>query len=175
MAQPFLAEIRMFGGTFAPQGWAFCNGQTLSISQNDALFALLGTTYGGDGVSTFQLPNLQGRIPMHMGSNATTGSSANLGQMAGVTNITISVGQMPLHNHGLLASGGPPSLADPGGAVLSTPLRNGPALYAGTPSTTNLNPGTIVAAGGGAPFVRAQPYLVVSFIIALEGIFPSRN
>lgn len=177
MADPFIAEIRMFGGNFPPSGWAFCNGQLMSIEQNTALFSLIGTTYGGNGQTTFALPNLQGMTPLHMGAGVGVAAGLNnvLGQTGGVSNVTLNLNTLPAHSHPLVASGSAPTLPDPNGAFLSTPLRNGPPLYNNNAPNTALNNASVAAAGSGQPFGRAQPYLVVSFIIALFGVFPSRN
>ncbi|HXK03320.1 MAG TPA: tail fiber protein [Verrucomicrobiae bacterium] len=167
MAEPFIGEIRLFGFNFPPRNYAFCNGQTLSISQNTALFALLGTTYGGNGVTTFQLPNLQGRVVISQASGFA------LGQAAGEQAHTLIMGEMPAHTHTVSC------LSTLAGGV-STPVNNywakennGDAPYATTaasPATMN-DPSTV----GGQPHSNLQPYLVVSFCIALNGVFPSRN
>jgi microcystin-dependent protein len=174
MATPFLGEIRMFAGTFAPRGWAFCNGQIMSIAQNTALFSLLGTTYGGNGQTTFALPNLQGRVPVHWGTGAGL-SPYVLGQQAGQENVTLLQNQMPPHTHPVnaVASGG--NQASPAGnfpAIEST----GTSLdYASGAPDSAMNAAMVGSAGGGQPVPIVQPYLAVSFIIALEGIYPSRN
>ncbi len=167
----------MFGGNFAPSGWALCNGQLLSIENNTALFSIIGTTYGGNGQNTFALPNLQGATPMHFGngSGVANGFNTVLGQTGGVTQVALTTGTMPAHSHALMASGGPPTLPSPGGAFLSAPLRNGPALYATSAPNTTLANSSVGPMGSSVPFARAQPYLVVTFIIALFGVFPSRN
>jgi microcystin-dependent protein len=171
MAEPFLGEIRMFGFNFAPQGWAMCNGQTLSISSNAALFALLGTTYGGNGTTTFQLPNLQSRVAIHMGQG--TGLSPYVeGQLGGVENVTLTTNQMPLHTHPVGASDAPAAATRPAGAV---PARTTASAYAAAPDGTVMNAGMIGNTGGSQPFSVIQPYLTINFCIALEGIFPSRN
>jgi microcystin-dependent protein len=163
----------MFAGNFPPNGWQFCNGQTMSISQNAALFSLIGTTYGGNGQTTFALPNLQGRIPLHWGTSPG-GFTNEIGQTGGSTTVTLNDSTMPAHSHQLLASSDAPTLGSPNGNFLSQPLRNGPPLYAPTSDVT-LFPGSVNLTGDSQPFTREQPYLVVSFIIALFGIFPSRN
>jgi microcystin-dependent protein len=168
MSDPFLGEIRIFGFTFAPQGWALCNGQTLSISQNTALFALLGTTYGGNGTSNFQLPNLESRVPVHFGQGAGL-SPYTQGQMGGTENHTLTVGQLPAHNHPV-AIGAAQTTDLPAGAVLA---QNG--AYATTVASGNANAGFVQDTGGNTPFPILQPYLTLNFCIALEGIFPSRN
>ncbi|MBN9518954.1 phage tail protein [bacterium] len=172
MADPFLGEVRLFGGTFAPVGWAFCNGQLLSIAQNDALFSLLGTTYGGDGVTTFGLPNLQGRLPLHQGTLQGGGTYA-LGQLAGSETVTLVGGQIGPHTHSAGAGGG---------ASTGTPTNNllgatGPARYLrpGSGPILALNVQTVQSAGGGQPHANMMPYLCVSFIIALNGLYPSQG
>jgi microcystin-dependent protein len=171
MSEPFLGEIRMFGFNFAPSGWAMCNGQLLSIAQNAALFALLGTTYGGNGTTTFQLPNLQSRVAIHMGQG--NGLSPYVeGQVGGTENVTLTNNQMPQHNHPVTASDGNASATRPGGAVLG---RVQTAIYGASPDGTVMNAGMIGNSGGSQPFSILQPYLVVNFCIALQGIFPSRN
>jgi microcystin-dependent protein len=174
MSTPFLGEIRMVGFNFAPQGWALCNGQLLAINQNTALFSLLGTTYGGDGVTNFALPNLQSRVPIHMGTGAGL-SGYVIGQIGGSENVTLLANQMPTHTHAVNAviSGGNEA----------TPASNFPAVestgtsldYSGGPANTTMNPGMLASAGGSQPFSIIQPYLCVNFVIALQGIFPSRN
>jgi len=167
MAEPFLAEIRIFSFNFAPRGWAFCNGQLLPINQNQALFSLLGTTYGGNGQTTFALPNLQGRTPLH------TGSGFTLGESSGEENHTLQMAEMPQHTHlasGVTVNGNAPApanalLAGESTAMYAPPDANLVALVAGTISNT----------GGSQPHTNMQPYLTLTFCIALQGIFPSRN
>lgn len=172
MSDPFLGEIRMFGGSFAPRGWALCNGQLMSIAQNTALFSILGTTYGGNGQTTFALPNLQSRVPIHQGQGQGL-SPYTLGQQAGSETVTLSVLQMPAHNHLVNASGDDTGAASkPAGKVLGPTSAN---IYIPSPDGTVLNANAITATGGNQPHDNIQPYLVVTFIIALEGIFPSRN
>jgi microcystin-dependent protein len=171
MADPFLGEIRMFGGNFAPQGWALCNGQLLPISQNTALFAILGTTFGGDGRTNFALPNLQGRAPLHWGQGAGLSAYA-LGQSGGSENVTLSVSQMPAHNHLVGCDAGDNgSTSHPNGQLPAS--TGGPAIYHANPDAT-MHQAMIQSAGGGQPHTNIQPYLCVTFIIALQGIFPSR-
>ena len=173
MAQPYVGEIRMFGGSFAPAGWMFCEGQLLPISENETLFYLIGTTYGGDGESTFALPNMASRVPVHMG-NGPGGTNYALAQMAGTEQETLTVQQIPTHSHPLLASTSAAQLS-PTGAVPTVPsggqgLR--PYNNVATPNTT-LNPSSVVPTGGSQPHTNTQPFLCVSFIISLFGIFPS--
>ena len=165
MGTPYLGEIRVVSFAFAPKGWALCNGQFLSISQSTALFSLLGTTYGGNGTTNFQLPNLQARMPVHMGNGFTQG------QMGGEVNHTLILTELPSHNHqpqGAAASASSPSGT---GNTWAASVQN---PYGPTPNTT-LNPATLGMAGGGQPHNNMPPYLVLNFIIALQGIFPSRN
>jgi microcystin-dependent protein len=169
MSTPYLGEIRMFGGNFAPQGWAFCNGQLIAISQNDALFSLVGTTYGGDGVNTFALPNLQGRVPVHMGTDRQ-GTTWTEGQVAGSENVTLTSQQIPSHSHAVSAnaSGG-----------LNNPNPNlyggGVAMFATTTPTVQMSNATVSNNSGSQPHTNLMPFLAVSFIIALEGIYPTQN
>lgn len=175
--EPFLGEIKMVGFNFAPRGWAFCNGQVMGIAQNSALFALLGTTFGGDGRTTFGLPNLQGRVPLHMG-NGPGLTPRVIGEMGGAENHTLITTEIPAHLHsGTVAL--PCSLED---ATTSSPQNAvpaiGPVAYAPTPTpaaTTAAAALTTGPTGGSLPHPNMPPYLVVNFIIALEGIFPSRN
>jgi microcystin-dependent protein len=171
MAEPFLGEIRMFGFNFAPQGWAMCNGQTLPISQNTALFALLGTFYGGNGTTTFQLPNLQSSVAIHQGQGAGL-SPYEIGQAGGVENVTLTQGQMPAHGHPALANASSATTGRAAGAVLA---RTSTDTYAAAPDGTAMNAGTIGPTGGSQPHPNIQPYLTLNFCIALQGIFPSRN
>lgn len=167
MSEPFLSEIKIFSFNFPPKGWALCNGQLLPINQNQALFSLLGTTYGGNGQTNFALPNLRGRVPIHFDS------SHNLGEAAGSTSVTVNLQQLPTHTHGLQATNDPSLLDTPGGNFLG----KAPAIQAyGSPaSLTPMNAGTVGNLGGSQPHNNMMPYLVLSFCIALQGIFPSRN
>ena len=169
-----LGEIRMFGGTFAPRGWAFCNGQTLSIAQNTALFSLLVTIYGGNGATTFALPNLQSRVPVHWGTGAGL-STYGLGQQAGQENVTLLQTNMPAHTHPLnaVASGG--NQASPAGNFPAIESTGTSLNYAPAPSNAVMNPAAVGSVGSSVPVPVVQPYLAVSFIIALQGIYPSRN
>lgn len=174
MGEPFIGEIRMFGGNFAPAGWAFCDGQLMPISQNDALFILVGTMYGGDGQSTFGLPNLKGRLPMHFGQGPGISQSYQMGEMAGVESVTLTAQQIPVHNHAFLASGDGGQQAQPGGAYYAQ-LSSGKLYTASDQTPTfNLNAGVLSPVGGSQPHDNMMPYLCISFIMSLYGIFPNQ-
>lgn len=163
MAQPYVGEIRMFAGNFAPVGWAFCNGQLLPISENETLFQLIGTTYGGDGQSTFALPDLSGRLPLHQGGGYV------LAETGGQETVTLTVNQMPAHSHAAQASGAAGTQTGPGGGLWAASGLNQFAAGTGTNNMANGLGNT----GGSQPHDNLMPYLVVSFIISLFGIFPS--
>lgn len=171
MSNPFVGEIRMFGGNFAPAGWAFCNGATLAIAQNDVLFQLIGTTYGGDGEETFNLPNLQSRIPMHAGTGSS-GTTYTLGEQAGVEEVTLTTQQIPIHNHAVLASNSGASQLTPQGG---SPAQTVGQVYASNLSPTNLSTKSVSIVGGNQPHTNMQPYLCISFIISLFGLYPPPN
>lgn len=166
MSEPFLSEIKLVSFNFPPKGWALCNGQLLPINQNQALFALLGTTYGGNGQTTFALPNLRGRVPTHVGNGHT------LGEAAGSTSVTVNIQQLPTHTHLVQASNNPADLDDPTGNVLG---QAGANVYAAFQSAAAMGPQMVTNVGGSQPHNNMMPYLVLNFIIALQGIFPSRN
>jgi microcystin-dependent protein len=167
MAQPYVGEIRMFAGNFAPAGWMFCEGQLLPISENETLFQLIGTTYGGDGESTFQLPDLRGRLPLHQGNNFI------LAETGGAEDITLTKDQIPAHSHPYLATTNQASAAAPQNGLLALlPLATITAYGTDAPLTT-LPPQSISPVGGSQPHTNFQPYLCVDFIISLFGIFPS--
>ena len=168
--EPFLGEIAMVTFNFAPKGWALCNGQLLSIAQNVALFDLLGTTYGGDGVKTFALPNLQGRVPMHVGANAS-GIFHVLGESEGVETVKLTQAQMPKHGHVLTASQNSATTKTPKANVLATETQN---TYASATNLANMSSSAIGTTGGNAAHTNLQPYLTINFIIALQGVFPSQ-
>jgi len=173
MAQPYVGEIRIFAGNFAPAGWLFCEGQLLPIATNTPLFQLIGTTYGGDGQNTFALPDLRGRLPIHQGSNQ--GTNYTLGEQGGVESVTLMVQQIPAHSHAALGSGA--------GATSTAPTANVPARvtaagvfpYGTDNPLTPLSPQAIAPVGGSQPHTNFQPYLCVNFIISLFGIFPSQT
>jgi microcystin-dependent protein len=169
----YVGEIRMFGGNFAPVGWAFCDGSLLPISENETLFALIGTTYGGDGQTTFALPDLRGRLPLHMGTNPSTGTAYLLGAKSGVETVTLTPGQLPRHTHTVQASALAGTSNTPEGNVWAS----GKLLYADGSSSPALtmSPGSLSSAGNNQPHSNIMPYLTISFIIALEGIFPSQS
>jgi len=170
MAQPYVGEIRMFAGNFAPAGWMFCEGQLLPISENETLFQLIGTTYGGDGQSTFALPDLRGRIPLHFGN------SVILAETGGVEEVTLTVQQIPSHGHQLNCSGNPANGAAPGSGVLPAVEQAATITPYGTDAPlTPLHPSAVAPVGGSQPHSNFQPYLCVDFIISLFGIFPSQT
>lgn len=171
MSEPFLAEIRMVGFNFAPRGWALCDGQILPINQNQALYSLLGTTYGGDGRTSFALPDLRGRAPIHVGQS-DSGVSYREGQEGGEETHTLSTNEMPNHVHSVNASGSAGDAPIPGGHLLANVPAN---LYRAPGNQTGFAPGTIGNAGGSQAHQNMQPYLVLNFCIALQGLFPSRN
>ncbi len=165
MSTPFLSEIKIVSFNFAPKGWALCNGQLLPINQNQALFALLGTTYGGNGQTNFALPNLRGRVPIHEGQGHT------LGEQAGSTSVTINQSQMPQHLHFAQASPTVGGTATAVGNFLASALN----VYRQPDNLATLRPDTVSSVGGSQPHNNMMPYLVLNFIIALQGIFPSQN
>lgn len=165
MAQPYVGEIRMFAGNFAPAGWMFCEGQLLPISENEVLFQLIGTTYGGDGESTFALPDLRGRLPLHMGNGFI------LGEAGGTEEITLTVQQIPAHSHPLLAAGVAGDQISPSGSLPANSFNVTP--YINDAPNGNMSASAIAPIGGSQPHTNFQPYLCVDFIISLFGIFPS--
>ncbi len=176
MSEPFVGEIRTFAFNFAPRGWMMCNGQTLVISQNTALFALLGTTYGGNGTTTFLLPNLQGRVGVHIGQGSGL-SPVSLGEAGGAESIALNVAQMPSHTHLVNADGsqGSGSIGNPAGHLPAAVGSEGLTIYSVKMPTTTMNPAMIANAGSGQPHSNVQPFLALNFCIALQGIFPARN
>ena len=167
MAQPYVGEIRMFAGNFAPAGWMFCEGQLLPISENETLFNLIGTTYGGDGQSTFALPDLRGRLPIHQGNGFL------LAQNGGVETITLTVQQIPAHGHAFLASVSPATSNSPSNQLPALTQASTITPYGTDAPQLQLSPSSIAATGGSQPHNNFQPYLCVDFIISLFGIFPS--
>jgi microcystin-dependent protein len=165
MAQPYVGEIRMFAGNFAPAGWMFCEGQLLPISENETLFQLIGTTYGGDGQETFALPDLRGRLPIHQGNGFI------LAETGGAEEVTLTVQQIPGHGHPFLAAALTGNDVSPGGNVPAHSFNVTP--YINEPPNASMHPGAIAPVGGGQPHTNFQPYLCVSFIISLFGLFPS--
>lgn len=174
MPEPFIGEIRMFAGNFPPNGWMFCAGQTLPISENDALFILLGTRYGGDGQETFNLPNLQSRVPIHMGTGPD-GVNYTLGEAAGTESVTLTTQQIPIHTHPFTASTANGTATNPGGSVLAASVSSVQPMVVGTGSGTLMAPQSITPAGGSQPHENCQPFLCINFIISLFGVFPTQT
>jgi microcystin-dependent protein len=174
MADPFVAEIRIFPFNFAPKGWAFCDGQILPISQNTALFSLLGTTYGGDGKSTFALPNLQGSAPMHPGQGLGL-SLHDLGETGGSEAVTLLESEIPSHAHGLMAVSQPGDLADPTGRSVARASTGNPFQTATNVNIVQMAAQTLAPAGSDQPHNNMMPYLTLNFCIALQGVFPPRT
>lgn len=174
MAEPFVGQIMQAGFNFAPYGWALCNGQLMPISQNQALFALLGTTFGGDGISTFQLPNLQGRAPAHMGQGPGL-TNRIIGELSGSESVTLITSQMPMHTHAAVGSSADANKTSPGGNTWANEGTGSLNLFVNSAPNAPMNAQAIGMSGGNQPHDNMQPYLVVNFCIALEGIFPSRN
>ena len=172
MAQPYVGEIRMFAGNFPPVGWMFCDGQSLPISENEVLFQLIGTMYGGDGESTFQLPNLQSRVPLHFGTGPD-GVTYQQAEAAGVESVTLTTQQIPIHTHQLLVSGGPGNT--------NTPVGNVPGesasvkMYIADSPTGPMNTASVSPVGGSQPHENCQPFLCINYSISLFGIFPSQT
>src|SRR5947209_100605 len=167
-AQPYVGEIRIFAGNFAPAGWMFCEGQLLPISENEILFNLIGTTYGGDGQSTFALPDLRGRLPLHQGNGFA------LAETGGAEEITLTVQQIPAHSHAFLATSSAATTASPGGAVtLARAVASTITPYGTDNPSGNMNPQMISSVGGSQPHNNFQPYLCIDFIISLFGVYPS--
>lgn len=179
MAEPYIGEIRMFGGNFAPLGWAMCDGAQLAISENDTLYALIGTTYGGDGQVTFNLPDLRGRVPSHQGSK--NGQTYVIGQSTGLESVSLAPNQLPAHPHPIFASSTAGTVGVPTAqTMISDQGPAGTGIFAYTPySASNeqvaLSAASTTSAGGGQPHNNMQPYLGINFIIALAGIFPPQN
>lgn len=169
MAQPYVGEIRMFGGNFAPLGWMFCEGQILPIAENETLFNLIGTTYGGNGQETFGLPDLRGRVPVHQGGGI------QLGQLAGTESVTLGVAQMPAHTHTMMVTSAAATDTAASGLVLAATASATVSPYGSDAPRNVLNAASISSVGGSQPHENRQPFLCVSFIISLFGIFPSQS
>ena len=169
MSTPYIGEIRLFGGNFAPMGWSFCDGQLLPIAQYDALFNLIGTTYGGDGQTTFALPDLRGRLPLHQSSGYV------VGQQGGVEQVTLTTQQIPGHSHQVAGSAANAATTSPAGNVAATMGAVTTFLYGLDAPPSSLAPQSVGVAGGNQPHDNLQPFLCVSFIIALEGIYPTQG
>jgi microcystin-dependent protein len=174
MSDPFIGEIKMFAGNFAPQGYAFCDGQLLPINQHQALFSLLGTTYGGDGRTTFALPDLRGRVPVHPGQGAGL-IQRQLGERGGQENVALSESQLAAHTHAAFGTQEEANSKSPGNALLATTQGNRKIYDSTGKANAALDSGTVGSSGGGQEHDNMQPYLGIHFIIALEGIFPSRS
>ena len=173
MSSPFVGEIRMFGGTFAPAGWAFCNGALIPISENDVLFTLIGTTYGGDGQETFALPDLRSRVPIHQGQGPGISQTYQIGEVGGVEAVTITANTTPIHNHAFIASTATATNASPNGNVMATSptISSYVVDVAGPQLAANAVQGT----GGSQPHANMMPFMTISFIISLFGVFPSQS
>lgn len=170
---PYVGEIRMFAGNFAPNGWMFCEGQTLPIAENEVLFQLIGTTYGGDGQETFNLPNLASRVPIHMGTGPD-GTTYQIGEMAGVESVTLTTQQIPNHTHPLTASTQNGTEINPGGHVLAG-SQSSVQPYIDDTTDTPFNANVITPQGGSQPHENCQPFLCINFIISLFGVFPTQT
>jgi microcystin-dependent protein len=172
MAQPYIGEIRLFAGNFEPDGWKFCNGQHLAIATNDTLFQLIGTTYGGDGSTDFALPDLRGRVPVHQGV-ASSGTTFQIGEMAGTEDVTLTVQQIPAHTHALLGTSDAATTNAPTNNVFATSTGATVFPYGTDQPLTTLHPSTMPPAGGSQPHTNLQPFLCINYIISRFGIFPS--
>lgn len=172
MSNPYIGEIRMFGGNFAPAGWAFCDGSLQPISENDALFTLIGTTYGGDGQETFGLPNLNGRTPIHMGQGPGLSQNYVIGEMAGVESVTLTTQQIPIHNHAFIPSTTISAETNPTNNVISQSSQA--TIYISDQPNVNMA-NRVAPVGGSQPHENMQQYLCIQYIISLFGIFPTQN
>lgn len=171
MSDPYIGEIRLVGFNFAPQGWALCDGQLLSIAENDALFTLIGTTYGGDGQSTFALPDFRSRIPIHQGTGSS-GTNYTIGENGGTETVTLSVNQIPAHAHPAQAQSGAGNQAGPGGNIWASSSLN---QYNSSAADSDMNALAITSLGGSQPHDNMMPFLTINFVISLFGIYPSQN
>jgi microcystin-dependent protein len=170
MSQPYIGQIKIFAGNFAPQGWVFCDGRLLSISENDALFALIGTTYGGDGQTTFGVPDLRGRIPLNQGTGPGL-STYVIGQMMGSETVTLLPTQLPSHTH-VASANGAVATSPPNGATWAN---NSQLAYGSSASLQSMNPSSLMVSGGSQPHNNIMPYLTINFILSLFGIFPPQS
>ena len=176
MSDPYVGEIRMFGGNFAPVGWAFCQGQLMPIAENDVLFTLIGTTYGGDGEETFGLPDLQARVPVHMGTSASTGTTYQIGEKAGAEAVTLTTQQVPVHSHPFFATSADGNSAAAANNVLGVlPAATTKSAYGNLGPFGTLDPSSLTPVGGNQPHENEQPFLAFNFIISLYGIFPTQT
>lgn len=173
MSEPYVGEIRMFGGSFPPAGWAFCDGQLMPISQNDVLFTLIGTTYGGDGEETFGIPDLQGRVAVHAGQGPGISQTYVIGEKGGVESVTLTTQQMPIHPHASIGSTANGTDPNPAGNFLATSTTV--KAYAAFPPANPLFANALTPTGGSQPHDNMMPYLVISFIISLFGVFPTQT
>jgi microcystin-dependent protein len=178
MGQPYVGEIRMFAGNFNPNGWMFCEGAPMPISENEVLFQLIGTTYGGDGEETFVLPNLASRVPIHMGTGPD-GTTYQLGEMAGTEQETLTVQQIPVHSHPMVANTAGGNSPSPAGTIFAKPSPpptvSNPLIYGSDPPVVTLDPSAVAPTGGSQPHENTQPFLCISFIISLFGVFPTQT
>lgn len=173
MGEPFVGEIRMFGGSFAPAGWAMCQGQLMPISENETLFNLIGTTYGGDGQETFGIPDLQGRVPMHAGQGPGISQSYQLGEEAGVESVTLTAQTTPIHTHAFVATSNTALSTSPSDNIMAAGITT--KMYTEDVANQPLNSTVITPQGGSQPHDNIQPYLCITFIISLFGVFPSQS
>jgi len=173
MSSPYVGEIRMFAGNFAPAGWALCSGQLMAISENDTLFNLIGTTYGGDGQSTFGIPGLSGRVPIHMG-NGPGGTNFQIGQTGGVETVTLTTQQIPQHNHLVVVPGAQADSQHPSNTFLGDGA-GGLTQYHGAPAPATMATTSLQQQGGSQPHENMQPFLVINFILSLFGVFPTQT
>ncbi|MBL9133493.1 MAG: phage tail protein [Verrucomicrobiaceae bacterium] len=173
MGTPYVGEIRIFAGNFAPAGWQFCDGTLLPISENETLFNLIGTTYGGDGQNTFAVPDLRGRLPIHQGQGPGLSTNRVIGETGGVEEVTLSINQIPSHTHPMLASNNTAGGTSPAGMVFGAGTEVTVTAFGSDAPLTTLSPAAVTSVGGSQPHENLQPYLCVNFIISLFGIYPS--
>ena len=176
MSDPFIGEIKMFAGNFPPAGWALCQGQLIPISENDTLFNLIGTTYGGDGQNNFGLPNMASRVPVHMGQGPGLANNYQIGEIGGVESVTLSTQQIPIHNHAAVTASTGQVSAAPGNILADAQTTQvGPRVYSTQAADVQMNANTIAITGGSQPHDNIQPTLAINFIISLFGIYPQQN